>query len=93
MLDAQIHKLAVAVDTATVENLEFCLLKRRCHLVFNDLNAGFVTYNLVAILYGSNTTNIQTYRGIKLQGITASGGLRITKHNTNFHTDLVDKDN
>ena len=93
MFDSKVHQLAIAVDTLTVKDLEFGLLKRRCYFVFNHLNPGFITNNFIAILDRTYTTDIQSHRGVKLQGITTGGGFRVAKHYTNFHTNLVNKDN
>ena len=51
-------ELAVAIDSATIENLELSLLKRWRHLVFNHFNPSFIADNLIAIFNRTNATNV-----------------------------------
>ncbi len=48
--------------------------------------------NIVAILNGGTATYVQTNAGIELKGITARGGLWVSKHDTYLLAQLVDED-
>jgi len=52
-----------------------------------------ITNHLTCLLQGFHTTNIQSYGGIEFQCTSSGRSLRISEHNSNFLTKLVDKDN
>ncbi len=43
-------------------------------------------------IYRTGTADVQTHRGVELQGITAGGGFWAAEHHADFHADLVDED-
>ena len=91
-LHTQIDELAVLGNAIVKEDLEVSLLKWRSYLILHHLNLGLITNDGVLILDWGGLADIKTYRSVILQGITTSGSLRITKHDTNLHTQLVNED-
>src|SRR5690606_33745386 len=91
-LHTQVDNLAQPVDALPIQDLELCLLKGRRNLVLHHFDSGFVTDHLVAFLHRADTANIQTYRGIELQGVTTSSGFWAAEHDSDLHPDLVNKD-
>ena len=77
----------------TVEDLEVSDAEGRCHLVLDDLHAGIVPDDLVAILKLADTTDVQTHGGVELQGVTTrsrfGGAVGIP---TDLLSELVDED-
>jgi recombination protein RecA len=72
--------------------IKFSHAERRRNLILHDLNFRTVTNNIIANFNLTNSTNINSLRRVKFQGITASCRFRIAKHHANFHTNLIDKD-
>ncbi|MNC21887.1 hypothetical protein D3C75_698740 [compost metagenome] len=68
------------------------MFKRCSNFIFNDFNAGFTPHHVITIFHCANTTDIQTDRSVELQRVTTGSGFWVTKHHTNFHTNLVDED-
>ena len=62
-------------------------------LFFHHFDAGLIANHFIAIFNGTNAANIQPTGRIKFERVAASCGLRATKHNANFHTNLIDKNN
>ena len=52
-----------------------------------------VTNNFTTLLKRLNTSHIKSYRRIELQSTSTGRCLRVTKHNANLLTKLVDEDN
>ena len=61
-------------------------------LCFYDFDTGMVTNDFSCLLELFYTAHVQTDRRIKLKCTATGRRLRISKHNTNFFTELVDKD-
>jgi recombination protein RecA len=89
----QIKYIAKIRDALVVHYVKLCSSKWWCNLILHDLYLGAVADYIFTNLDLTNSTNINTLRGIELQSITASRGLWITKHYANLHTDLVNKYN
>ena len=69
-----------------------CCLKRRRHLVLNDLDIDLVADDLRAVLDCLAAADIQTNAGVKLQRSSARRRLRVTEHDPDLFTQLVDED-
>lgn len=91
-LCCKIQDLTLSGDTCTKHDIKFCLLEWRCNLVLDYLDLGMVADHLTALLESLSPSDIHTDRCIELKGTSTCGGLRITKHNADFLTKLVDKD-
>src|SRR5581483_8345799 len=87
----ELNDLAFAGNALAVHDLELGLTERGSDLVLHDLHAGHVSGHFLAILDGADASDVQAYRGVELQRVTAGGGLRATKHHTDLHADLVDE--
>src|SRR5690606_24155470 len=59
LLHAEIDDLAVAVDTFAIEDLEFSLTERWCHLVLHHLDAGFAAHHFIAFLHRAGAADVQ----------------------------------
>src|SRR5580658_5564821 len=92
LLAAQFDDLALAGDAHAVHDLEFGRAERRGDLVLDHLHAGHVADHFLAILDGTDATDVQPHRGVELQRIAAGGGLRTAEHDADLHADLVDED-
>ena len=79
-------------NTFTKDNFEFGGFERRCDLVLYNLYASFATNNVRSILNLVNTSNVQTNAGVEFERLTTCCCFGATKHNANFVTKLVDKD-
>jgi len=53
----------------TIHYIEFSLLKRGRHLVFDDTCSGSVSYNFLPVLNGACPPDIDPYRCVKLESI------------------------
>src|SRR5262245_66497354 len=76
-LDAQIDQLADLGDTLAVHDVEFDLLERRRHLVLDDLDAGFVADDLLAVLDLADAADVEPHGGIKLERLAEGGGFGV----------------
>ena len=54
--DAEIEEIAFLGDSLSVENVELCLTERCGHLVLDDLDAGAVAHDLIAIFDRRDTS-------------------------------------
>ena len=79
-------------DSLTKHDVEFGLTEWRRHLVLHHLHTHLITLDVVAVFQLTDTTDIQTDRGIELQGVTTGCCLGVTKHHTDLIAQLVDKD-
>ena len=75
----------------TVHNIKFCLFERRSDFIFNDFHAGTVAYHIVAVFQSFNPSYIHADSGIKFQRSAAGSCFWISEHNSDFFTDLIDK--
>jgi hypothetical protein len=66
--------------------------KGRRDLVLDDLDAGLVADDFVALLDAADTANVETHRRVELECIATGGGFRAAEHDADFHADLVDED-
>src|SRR5690606_27957269 len=91
-LHAQVDDLAFARNAAAIHDVELGLLEWRSDLVLDDLDAGFVADDLVALLDGTDAADVQAYGGIELERIAARRGFGVAEHDADLHADLVDED-
>src|SRR5690606_25000722 len=93
-LHAQLDQLALAADALAVQDLGDDLLERRRHLVLDDLDAGLVADDLVALLDRADTADVQAHRGIELERVAAGSGFRTLArhHDADLVAQLVDED-
>ena len=78
-------------DTFTEHDVKFCSAERRCYFILHHFHLSQFTENLFAIFDRLATTDIQTYRSVELQSVTTGCCFRVTEHNTDFLTQLVDE--
>ena len=74
-----------------IHNIELSLSERRCYLVLDNLNTGTAADNIVAVFQRVDTTYIHTDGRVEFQCAATGSGFRITEHNANLFTDLVDE--
>ncbi len=74
-----------------INEIKLRFFERGRNLVFYYFYPGPVSYYLVSLLNGADAPDIQPLRRIELQGIAASCGFRVTEHDPNFHTYLVNE--
>src|SRR5689334_23538990 len=87
----KIKDISCTGDTFVIHDVKLCSSKRRCNLVLYDFNFGSVTDNIFTRLDLAYSTDVQANTGVELECITTGRRFRITEHNTNLHTDLVDE--
>ena len=92
MLGAQVDDLTLPGHALTVEDVELGLLEGRRHLVLDHLDLGLVADDLLALLDGADTADVEAHRGVELEGVTPGGGLRAAEHDADLHADLIDED-
>src|SRR5690606_10670379 len=90
---AHVDQFAFAADAFAIQDLGDDLLERRRQLVLDDLDLGLVADDLVALLDRADTTDVQTDRGVELQGVAAGGHFRALArhHHADLVTQLVDE--
>ena len=88
----QIQNISVCGDSLSEYNIKLCLFEGRCNLILYNFDAGMVTYHLSALLQCLCTAYIQTDGSLELQRASTGSRLRITEHNSNLFTQLIDKD-
>src|SRR5690606_13323977 len=91
-LHAQVDDFAFAGDARAVHDVELGLFERRRNLVLYDLDAGFVAYDLFALLDGADAADVEAHRRVELQRVAAGGGFGVAEHDADLHADLVDED-
>src|SRR5690606_32450368 len=92
-LRTQVDDFALACDARPVHDVELGLLEWRRNLVLDNLDTGFVTDDLVALLDGANTADIEADGRIELERIAARRRFGVAEHDADFHADLVDENN
>ena len=75
----------------TEHDIELCLAEWRSHLVLNYLNSCSVTYDLTALSERINSSYVKSYGSIELKCTTTCCNLRVTEHNSNLLSELIDK--
>ena len=91
-LDAEVEDFADLGHAFAVHDVEFDLLERRRDLVLDDLHAGRIADDIVAILDLAGAADVETDRSIELQRVAACRRLWIAVHDADLHPDLVDED-
>src|SRR5712672_3760723 len=84
-LDAEIENFSHLGDALAVHDVEFDLLKRWRQLVLHHLDAGLVTDHFVTLLDRADAADVEPHRGVELQRVAASGGLRRAVHHADLH--------
>ena len=92
-LNTQVKQVTDCRNPFSVHDVKFRLFERGCHLILDHPDPGPAADHLLAVLDTSNPSDIKPNRGIEFKGIPPGRGLRITKHYSYLHTNLVDKDN
>src|SRR5690606_14384026 len=94
IFNAQVEDFTNTRDSFSVHNVKLRCFKWRSNFVFDNFYSGFITRSLAIASFNlSRSSNVQTNRGVKLQGITSSCCLRISEHHPDLFTKLVDKYN
>src|SRR5690606_5766053 len=91
-LDAEVDDLARLGNALAVHDVELDLLEGRSELVLDDLDAGLVADDLVAVLDRTDAADVETHRGVELERVAAGGRLWRAEHHADLHADLVDED-
>ena len=91
-IHAQVHQAAGTGNSLSVHNVELCLLKRRSYFVFDYLDTGTGTDDIIAVLDGFHLPYFHADGRIEFQRTAAGGGFRVAEHNAHFFTNLIDKD-
>src|SRR5690606_19880554 len=89
---AKIDDLARSRDAGAIEDVEFGRLEGWRNLVLDDLDAGFVADDLVALLDRADPADVEAHRRVELERIAAGGGFGVAEHDADLHADLVDED-
>src|SRR5688572_9757300 len=79
-------------NSLAVKDIKFSRTERRRHLVFHNFNTSTITNDGLTFFDLTNPANIQTYRSIKFKCISTGGSFRISEHDSNFFTELVNED-
>src|SRR4051794_21892774 len=91
-LHAEIDQFAAFRDALAVHDVEIDGLERRRHFVLDDLDAGLVADDLVALLDRADAADIEPDRGVEFERVAAGRRLRAAEHDADLHPDLVDED-
>ena len=91
VLDSEVEHVADFGDAFVVHDVKLGGAERCGDFVFDDFDLCAVAGDIVAFFDLADATNVETDGSVKLEGVAASGGLRIAKHDANFHADLVDE--
>src|SRR5688572_26395611 len=89
---ANVDDLAVAGDAGPVKDLELGFAERRRYLVLDDLDAGLVADDFLAVLQRADAADVQPHGSVELERVAAGGGFRVAEHHADLHADLVDED-
>src|SRR5687768_10427219 len=77
--DAELDDLAFARDAFAIEDVEQRLAKRRGDLVLDDLDAGLVADDLLALLDRADAADVHSHRRVELERIATGGRFRIAE--------------
>ena len=91
-MDSQIHQFTPLGDALTIHDVKDRFLEGRRYLVLDDLGTGTVADDFRSILDGLHPADINTHRGVELQGITARRRFGIAEHDADLLAQLVDED-
>ena len=91
LCNTEVDDFALARDALTIEDVKFGLPERRRHLVFDHLGARFVADDLVTFLDRADASDVDPHRRIELERIAASRRLRVSEHDADLHSNLVDE--
>ena len=89
----QIKNISLFGNAGSEHNIKFCLFKRRSHLILHNFDSGVVSHHLTALFQCLYSADIHADRWIKFQSTPTCRCLRVSKHNSNLLTQLIDKDN
>src|SRR5688572_5338440 len=89
---ADVDDLTVAGDAGPVKDLELGFAERRRYLVLDDLDAGLVADDFLAVLQRADAADVQPHGSVELERVAAGGGFRVAEHHADLHADLVDED-
>ena len=92
MFDGNIKHTSRAGNTACRHNIKLGEFKRRSNFVFN--NFGTVAGANDGLSFGNiaNLAHIDPNGRVKFEGLSTSSCFGITKHDTDFHSELIGKD-
>ena len=88
---SQIEDLTFTGSPLSIKNIKIGFLERRSCFVLDDLDTCFAADYLIAGFDRSCPADIQADRRIELQCIPPRRRFRITEHDTDLHTDLIDE--
>ena len=91
-IHCQIQDVTLFGDSLSEHDIKFCFFKRRCHFILHDFDTGTVTDHFSTLFDRLGSSDIHTHGSVELQGTSTGGCLRITEHDTDLFTQLVDKD-
>ena len=91
-LDAHVDDFALAADALTVDDVKLGLAERWGDLVLDNLDPGLGTQDAFAILDVCQASDVEPDAAIELQGIAASGRLRVAEQDAEFLPQLIDED-
>src|SRR4030042_4416877 len=74
-----------------MNEIEFYLFERRGYFVLHHPNFCPGADHILALLDGSDSPDIESHGGVKFERIASGGRLRISKHDADFHSNLVDE--
>ncbi|MBA7709478.1 hypothetical protein ES703_118396 [subsurface metagenome] len=89
--NTQVKDITLLGDSVPKNEIKLRFLERGRNFIFYYFYPGPVSHHLVSFFDGADAPDIQPLRRIELQGIAASRGFRVTEHDTNFHTYLVNE--
>src|ERR1051326_3338343 len=90
-IDGKIQDIPFARDSFAIHDVELSFTERRSNFVLNDLRLRPAADNFLTVLDRGDSSHIDPNRGVKLQRAAAGSRLRISEHDANFFTDLVDE--
>ena len=90
--NGQIQNISFSGNALSVNNINLSSTEWWCHFIFHNFDLGSITDRLTILFDLLPTSDFQTNGGIIFQCTATGRCLRITEHDTNFLTQLVDKD-
>src|SRR6185503_15526204 len=88
----QIEQIAFTRNAFAIHDVKLTLAERRRHFVLRHFYFRAIAGHTIAVFDRTDTTNIESQRGIELERATAGRRLGITKHHSDLLADLIDKD-